>query len=184
MRRTGTRRPSDLPAANGFTLPELLVSFLILIIAMTIAGRLLLESQARMAHSARRATEPVATIALKQIRADVRASGSVTALDHEWSWEPLVLLGHPAGVVTYERVGRDLVRGVGTGERIVLREVSIWRWRLSAEAPLPLVEIELGHREIPRFALLAAIGRREAPIPVTRSYLVAVSPRRAGRTGW
>lgn len=174
--------------AAGFTVLELLVSFTILVAAMTLAGRLLLESQARMAHSARRALEPALEIALKQLRADVRAAARVPALDHAWSWEPLILIGHPAGTVTYERLDGDLVRSVGggpeAGRRAVMRSVSVWRWRLAPDAPLPLVEIELGHREIPRFALLAAAGQREAPIPVTRSHLLAVSPRQAGRTGW
>lgn len=184
------RRLKDRPATAGFTLLELLVSFAILLVAMMIAGRLLLEAQARMAHSARQALEPVAAIALKQIRADVRASGQVPAFDHEWNWQPLVLLGHPAGTVIYERTGSDLVRTVDAGagsepaDRLVMRAVSVWRWRLSPGAPLPLVEIELGQQEIPRLALLAAAGQREAPILVTRSHLIAVSPRQAGKSGW
>ncbi len=169
----------------GFSVLELLISFAILAIAMTIASRLLLESQARMAHSARKAAEPVATLALKQVRADVRAAGRVPATDFEWSWGPLVLLDHPAGTVSYEKTGSELVRSLGGERRIVLKGVSIWRWRLARGAPLPLVEIELGHREIPRLGLLAAAGQREAPIPMTRSYRVAVSPRQAGgRSGW
>ncbi len=176
--------------AQGFSLLELLISFAILLIAMMIAGRLLLEAQARMAHSARQALEPVAAIALKQIRADVRACGKVPAFDREWNWDPLVLLDHPAGTVAYERSGTDLVRIVDAGggtepvERIVLGSVSIWRWRLAPGAPLALVEIELGQRQIPRFALLAAAGQREAPIPVTHSHFLAVCPRQSGRSGW
>ena len=184
------KRETSTAKAGGFTVLELLISFAILLTATLIAGRLMLEAQARMAHSARRALEPVADIALKQIRADVRAAARVPAFDNEWSWEPLVLLGHPAGTVTYERMGTDLVRTVDAGgasepvERLVLQGVSIWRWRLSPGVPSPLVEIELGRREIPRFALLAAAGQREAPNPVTRSRLLAISLRQAGRTGW
>ncbi len=176
--------------ARGFTVLELLISFAILLIATMIAGRLLLEAQARMAHSARQALEPVTAIALKQIRADVRASGKVPAFDREWNWAPLVLLDHPAGTVIYQRSGTDLVRIVDAGggtepvERIVMGSVSIWRWRLAPGVPLALVEIELGRREIPRFALLAAAGQREAPIPVTRSHFLAISPRQSGRSGW
>ena len=174
----------------GFTVLELIISFAILLIAMMIAGRLLLEAQARMSHSARQALEPVAAIALKQIRADIRSSTEVPAYGSAWNWEPLILLGHPNGTVSYKKLGDDLVRIVSRGSvtepasRIILRSVSVWRWRLNPEAPLPLVDIELGQREIPRFALLAAAGQREAPIPVTRSHLMAVSPRQARRTGW
>ena len=173
----------------GFSVLELLISFAILLIATMIAGRLLLEAQARMSHSARQALEPVTDIALKQIRADVRASGRVPALDHEWSWGPLVLLDHPAGTVVYERTDGNLVRTVDSGgsepgERIVMRSVSIWRWRLAPGVPLPLVEIELGRREISHFARLAAAGQREAPIPVTRSHFLAISPRQIGKRGW
>ncbi len=171
--------------ARGFTVLELLVSFAILALAMTLAGRLLLESQARLSHSARQALEPVATIALKQIRADVRAAGRVPATDHEWSWQPLTLLDHPAGTVRYEKDGTDLVRILGGGQRIIMRQVTIWRWRRARGVPLPLIEIELGYRQVPRLALLAAAGQREAPIPVTRSLRIAVSPRQAGgRSGW
>ncbi len=175
---------------TGFSVLELLVSFTILLVATMLAGRLMLEAQARMSHSARQALEPVVAIALKQIRADVRASGKVPAYDREWSWEPLVLLDHPAGTVTYERTGSDLVRTADAGdgsdpsERVVMGALAVWRWRLAPGAPLPLVEIELGRHEIPRFALLAAAGQREAPIPVTRSHLLAVSPRQVGKTGW
>ena len=169
----------------GFSVLELLVSFAILMIAMSLAGGLLLESQARMGHAARQALEPVAQLALRQIRADVRAAAGAAAQDHEWSWLPLVLTGHPAGTVVYRREGDALVREIGgRGRRVVLRSVSVFRWRLARAAPLSLIEIELGHREIPRFALLAAAGQREAPIPFTRSHLLAVNPRQSARSGW
>ncbi len=176
----------------GFSVLELLVSFALLLLATMIAGRLLLESQARMAHSARQALEPVAEIALEQIRADVRAAGSVPARDYQWNWRPMILLGHPVGTVRYERRGRDLVRRVivqgdpeAGGERTVMREVTIWRWRVRREAPLQLIEIELSHREISRFGPLTGAGQREVQIPTSRSHVIAVSPRRGGgRSGW
>ena len=178
-------------AASGFTLLELVVSFAILSIAMLIASQLLLESLLRLSHSARRALDPAATIALKQIRADVRASSRVRALGDEWNFEPLTLKGHPAGRLRYVKVGSDLMReiyrpggGELTSERIVMRAVNLWRWRLNPSVPA-LVEIELGYRETPRLGLLAGAAQRPAPIPAMRSHLVAASPRQArGRPGW
>lgn len=183
------RRP---PGAAGFTVLEMLVSFVVLAVAMTIASSLLLESQRRLAHSARRALEPTAAIALDQIRADVRASRGILASDFEWTWDPLVLSGHPAGTVRYEKRGAELVRRIfdrygtpqGSG-RVILLEVTVWRWRLDRTAPLPLAEIELGHRETPPLGRLAAGGQREAPISLNRSHLISVSPRQAGgKRGW
>lgn len=179
------RRRHRRRAAGGFTLLELLFSFLILGTVMLIASQLLIESQMRLSHSARRALEPAATLALEQIRADVRASASVPAGDHEWNWAPLVLVGHPAGTVRYEKQGSELVRSLAGGERIVMREVNVWRWRRVRGVPLPLVEIELGHRETPRLRRRIAGGQREAPLPILRSHLISVSPRQAGgKRGW
>ncbi len=188
MTATGAARRKG---AAGFSVLELLVSFVVLAIAMTLASELMLESQARLAHAARQAMDPVADLTLKQIRADVRASTQVAASDHEWNWTPLILTGHPVGAVQYEKIGTDLVRKIaGTaaapgGQRVVMQHVRVWRWRVSQGVPLPLIEIELAHRVTPRLGLLSAAGRREAPILESRSHRVAVSPRRvAGRSGW
>ncbi len=175
-------------AQRGFTILEILVSFVILSTAMLIASRLLVESQVRMAHSARKATDPVAFIALKQIRADVRMASAIGGPGSGWTWDPLVLGGHPAGIVRYEKIGSDLVRKLQGGEedaaRIVMHSVAVWRWRVSPEAPLDYVEIELGYRETPRLGLLTSGGVREA-IPSLKTLRIAVSPRQArDRRGW
>ncbi|MEM7586992.1 MAG: prepilin-type N-terminal cleavage/methylation domain-containing protein [Acidobacteriota bacterium] len=175
---------------KGFSLLEMIVSLAVLAIALSITSRLLLESQLRLAHSAERALDPESTLALKQIRADIRAA-SVVYGDSQWSWESLRLGGHPAGALRYERMGTDLVRRLGgslgqpTTDRTVLRNVTVWRWRISSAAPLQLVEIELGHRETPRLGSRAAGGERVAVVPITRRHRVAASPRRAaGKNGW
>ncbi len=179
------RGPRRRRRSQGFSLLELLFSFVIMGTVMLVASGVLLESHRRQAHSARRALEPVAALALEQIRADVRAAAGVTARDHDWNWAPLVLAGHPAGTVRYEKRGSELVRGLAGGERTVMRGVKVWRWRLVRGVPLPLVEIELGYRETPRLGLLAAGGQREAPLPVMRSQLISASPRQAGgKRGW
>ncbi len=172
--------------SGGFSLIEMMVSLLLLSIAMSIAARLMLESQLRLAHSAEQALDPESTLALKLLRADIRASAAVTARDSEWSWDPLSLVGHPNGALRYQKVGTDLIRRIGAtdgrlaSERIVLRDVTVWRWRIDPTARLQLVEIELGHRETPRLGSFSAGGERVANVPITRRHRVSVSPRRAG----
>lgn len=189
MRPAGPGRRAASSA--GFSVLEMLVSFTVLMVAVSLAADLMLESQSRIAHSARQALDPVAELALAQVRADVRSSTRVVGSDLLWSWAPLTLTGHPVGTVQYEKVGTDLVRkivpgGGGEGsERIVLRQVTIWRWRLSSAAPLQLIELELAHREAPRISTLSAAGRRQAAIPPSRLYRLVIGPRlSAGRTTW
>lgn len=174
--------------SRGFSILEMLVSFAILTVAMLIASRLLLESQMRMAHAARRVFDPVASLALRQIRADVRMAANVVASDFEWTWDPLVLTGHPIGTVRYEKAGTDLVRkitGQPGGGRVVLQQVTVWRWRLDRATRSPLVTIELGYHETPRLGLLTSGGQREAAILLSRKHRVAVSPRQARtKRGW
>lgn len=184
-----TYRAPSAHRRRGFSLLEVVISVAILSIALLIASRLLLESQMRMAHSSRRALDPVGDVAVEQIRADVRAGAEVSPRDYEWTWMPLEILGHPAGTVRYEKVGSELVRRVEgdtlEGQRTLLTGVRVWRWRLRRDIPLPLVEIELGYQETARLGPLAAGGTREASAPVTRTQLISVSPRQAGgKRGW
>ena len=187
MKTFRTGGPSS--AVGGFSLFEMLVSLAVLLVGMALASQILLESQTRIAHSSRRALDPVGELAMKQVMADVRAGGAIAHDDYEWSWTPLVILDHPAGAVRYEKQGNELLRSVSgrevDGKRTVLRGVRVWRWRVRRDVPLPLVEIELGFQETARLGRLTSGGTREAASPSTETLRFAASPRQAGgREGW
>jgi type II secretory pathway component PulJ len=170
----------------GFSLLELMFAFLISLTALLLASRLLLEAESRMAHAARQALDPVGEITRQQLRADLRAaSGARVPITPGWSRNPLVLDGHPAGRVRYEKDGSELVRRVDAGggppvRRVVLQAVTTFRWRLADGS----VEIDLGHRVTPRLGRLAAGGVREAPLPSEERRRFRVTPRGQGGRRW
>lgn len=172
---------------RGFTLLEMVISVLILSVAMMIASSLLLEARGHLHHASSQLLEPLVDSAVEQIRADLRASSSISApLVPGWSRDPLILLGHPAGVLIYEKRGERLYRRISTGgparrvsseERLVLEQVTTWRWRQRGNA----VEVDLGHRRLGH--LRRADGRPES---VQREVhrVFWTTPRGAGGRRW
>ncbi len=144
---------SPLPyrrSTAGFTLVEMLVALAVLTVALALAAGLLREAAWTLAGAAREARAPLAPLAAATLRSDLRASAG--AAPHPlavpgsplWVSDPLVLLGHPAGTVVYAREGDRLVRrvlpaaGGVPSERDLLRDVTVWGWRLPAAG---LVEV-------------------------------------------
>ncbi len=178
---------------RAFSLLELLIAFAISIVALSIATQLLLEAHRRLEHESRRALDPAAPLAVKQLRADVRASSGAVGGDDLWSRSGLELRGHPAGRLRYEKAGQELVRILlprrvedEQTQRTVLTDVTTFRWRLQRLLPgsrVPLLEIELGYRETGRLGLLQGAAQRSAfPVHLTRRLLVV--PRHPGAKRW
>ena len=170
----------------GTTLLELLVAFVVVSVALMIAGRLLLEAQSRTVFEAQRTLEPVADLAIDQLRADLRlAQGVERPLFGGWERGPLELVGHPAGPVVYDALGGRLVRRIeldeGGGERPVLDRVTTFRWRLAADGA---VDVELAYRERHRLRALRAGGDWDGLEWVERRRVVRIVPRGSGGARW
>ena len=148
-------RPGRRSAA-GSTLVEMLVALVVLTVALALAAGILREAAWTLAGAAREARAPLAPLAAATLRGDVRASAGVAphplAVPGSplWLSDPLVLVGHPAGRVVYALEGDRLVRRVlppGGGEthrRELLRNVTVWGWRLPAAG---LVEVHAAFAE-------------------------------------
>lgn len=166
---------------------ELLVVFAVSATALLLAGRLLLEAQSRATHEARRTLEPVAELAVDQLRADLRlAGGVVKPLFGGWERGPLVLIGHPAGRLSYTKLGERLLRrierdGEVVGERPLLEPVTAWRWRLRADGS---VDIELDYRQLGRLRALHAGGDWRDATWVEHRRVLRVLPRGNGGARW
>jgi prepilin-type N-terminal cleavage/methylation domain-containing protein len=134
--------------APGFTLLELLVALGVLLLATVMIGGMLDEARILAGEAGRDLVAPDAAIALARLRRDLRGAASARGGLFA-TGSPLVLEGHPAGRIVYQRVGRRLERslteagGGGTFTATVLEGVAAWSWSETAPG---LVEIELAVR--------------------------------------
>lgn len=136
----------------GFSLVELLVASVLVLLALALAAQLLLESQFTYALAGREARDPMPGRALAQLRADVLGSSGVASPSLPLglgSTGALTLTGHPAGTVRWERDGAALLRTLldpGSGKVIQrrrwLRPLTTWRWSRAGS----LLTIEVGYR--------------------------------------
>ena len=181
--------PRAGPGERGYTLLEVLISLTILIFALGLATQLLMETAQLFMGSTREARSTQVPQAVARMRADAIASSyfDISVLP-DGSMDRLVLMGHPAGVVVYQKVGEDLVRtvnGVSADDGDVLWH-GVDSWTASA-VPIGgrLLHLEIAYRQTtgPQFNLRVPglQGPRERP----RLQSFYVLPRGAGLgTGW
>ncbi len=84
---------------RGFTLVELLLAMLLLLLALALAAQLFGESAEQLVDSAGDQADPTVPQILDRLRGDVLASSGYAACQED----QLVLTGHPAGIVLYQR---------------------------------------------------------------------------------
>ncbi|HEV7518622.1 MAG TPA: prepilin-type N-terminal cleavage/methylation domain-containing protein [Thermoanaerobaculia bacterium] len=126
--RGGPQRGSSSWGQTGFVLIELLIAMVLLLLALALAAQLLMESAEQLVDSAGDQADPTVPQFLDRLRGDVLASSGYAACDED----ELLLSGHPAGLVLYQRTGGMLHRAVfdadGTprGESVPWRGVTAW----------------------------------------------------------
>ena len=167
-------------AAAGFSLIELLVASVVLLVALAIAAQLLMESAEQLVDATGEQADPTVPVLLDRLRGDVLASSGYTACEED----RLLLVGHPAGQVLYQRVGGELHRAVldasGTflGDGIPWRGVSAW----SCQPLAPhLVRLELQYRvHKDRRTLNPALPGERGPATEVRTESLFLAPRGGG----
>ncbi len=185
----------------GFTVLEMMVAMTVSLVAMAIAAELVLEAQRRIAHSGRRNLDMSVDLAFEQMRLDLRGSygfvmpeDGISGVFNDGEVEPLELRGHFSGkTIVYELVKRELRRVVYQGagytpesQRVVLQEVSLFRWRDRPDAQV--LEILISHRETADMTGLVAAGQRERLEPKVRTVTMMIKQRDVlpitGATSW
>lgn len=176
MSSGATKRP-DTPSCRagdeaGFTLIEVVVSFLVLSLVLVITSQVLMESHRQQARIARHAYGPPIAIVRKQMKADIRAGSAVggAGLPLLWSRDALVIL-KPGGQVRYSKVGMGLLRedfagSVLRSRRVMVPVVNLWRWRDLGVG----VQVEFTYPEPrPLDRLTPSAARAESLIAVPRN---------------
>lgn len=137
----------------GFTVIELLVSTVVLMLVMLIAVQMLAEAGRLLASAQVELAEPSVNLTTRWLRRDVQGASTLGQTAFLATHDPLELRGHREGILRYERVGSDLDRvivaadGTEIGRRTLLRGVSDWRWRTLNAG---LVEVEIVYeRRVP-----------------------------------
>jgi type II secretory pathway pseudopilin PulG len=167
----------------GFTLVELLISLVLMILALALAGQLLMETQQMFVDANREQLDPAASLVIARIRGDVLASSSFTAVrDVLGQCVQLLLEGHPSGAVAYGKAGGELRRwlvapdGSFQGGGTLLHGVSSWSCSDAGGQHSQLLRLQLTYRRS---------RSRRSPLPLlpaseTRTETLFLAPRGGG----
>lgn len=133
-------------AEAGFTLIELTVAMVLMIVALLLATDVLMESHTIFAEVARDLREPPLTQIVGRLRADVQAARSASGVPGLGGRLDLTITG--VGVVRYGLVEGQLLRtvfrpGIATSSAPILYDVTSWLWT----QPSPqLLQIQIARR--------------------------------------
>ncbi len=136
-RRHAAGAPPASPRAPqaGFTIVELAVATVVLLVAVLIVCDLLDESGRLLHHSVQRERDPWTLLAAELLRNDLRAGAASPPLAGPDAWstsdEHLSLSLSSGGTVTWGAVGDELVRApAGGNAHAYLQGVRSFRWRV------------------------------------------------------
>lgn len=167
----------------GFTLVELLISLVLASLALALAAQVMMEGAQVLADAAAEQADAPMPLVAARLRGDVRAASGFEVVPG-LEGPALLLEGHPAGIVVYQKIGDELRRtvldetGRVRGETPALRGVTAWSC-----APLSpgLAAVSLGYdRSALRRGPLPALPGRRGPRTEERTETFLVAPRGAG----
>lgn len=184
-------------AEAGFTLPELLITLALMMLVLTLAAGLLLESSRLLVETAGEQKDAPVPLLLARIRGDVLgASSFVTTMAEDGESPRLLLVGHPQGTIQYERVDGDLRRGVVVGGRLE-HEAVVWQGLVSWSCSrVPVVDLEEQRPDVLRLDFvyqrrstprtpLPILPAFRGPVEETRTETLFLVPRGNGLgTSW
>lgn len=185
MLGSGVRVPPPAGDADqrGFTLVEMAIASLILLLALALATSLWLESLRVFGAAGLRARDPLPELASERLRRDLRATTSPGGVPlPAWRSDPLGVRGPDGSTVLWSLEGDRLVRTTagptGSVTRPYLDRVVGWRWR---SWPQHSYEVEVVFVRVAPAFVSAAGGRRADP-ELHRLRLRATT--RGGGEGW
>jgi prepilin-type N-terminal cleavage/methylation domain-containing protein len=182
--------PARGGGAAGFTLVEVLVSLVLLLLALALAAQLLGETRQMFADAAREELDPAAALIATRLRGDVQgAAGAVALQGADLSCASLELVGTPEGTIVYTLVGTTLMRSVQTAggatrQAVVLRGATSFNCQNLPGNGVSMVRLDYQYgrsrtRRSPLPLLPAYWGPRQEQVSET----LFLTPRGAGLGG-
>ncbi len=126
-------------AEAGFTVVELLVSTAVMMVVMSLATGLLLESQIQISRVQAELRNPLPRYALARLRHDLEGAAAVPALLPGWRAGRLTVVGDEGERIVWLSMGNELYRilvsvdGAEISRQRILGDVVSWRWRRLGE---------------------------------------------------
>ncbi len=177
-------------ARGGFTLVEVLIALVVLMVGLAIATGLLGEAQQMLADVVREARDPAAALVATRLRGDIESASSATVRrDPELDRERLELAG-PQGRVVLEANGGELLRtvlgadGTPLGTAVLLQRLEEFRPTILAGDVGALVCLEYAYRRSRlRRSPLPLLPGQWGPREETVRETLCLTPRGAGLGG-
>ncbi len=175
---------------GGFTLVEVLVALLVLLVGLAIAAGLLGEAQQMLADVVREARDPAAALVASRLRADIEsASSAAVRRDPERDRDRLDLVG-PDRRVVLAAVDGELLRtvlgadGAPLGTAVLLQRLEEFRPTILAGDVGALVCLEYAYRRSRlRRSPLPLLPGQWGPREETARETLCLTPRGAGLGG-
>ena len=165
MTATASETSRNREPNGGFTLVELTIASLLLLIALALATSLFLESLRVFGAAGLRVTDPLPELASIRLRRDLRGATSPTPVPVPVWRTGVLTVDRPDGsTVQWSLEGDRLVRIAAGPEgpvaRALLDRVAAWRWRAW---PQHTYEVEIAFVRIAPTFVSATSGRRADP---------------------
>jgi len=153
--------PEDQGGQRGFTIVELSIALLLLMLGLLLAAQLLMETSQLFAETSGEAIDTPVPLVIARIRGDVQgAAGASPVFQADGSLAAVTMVGGPEGQVVYVKQGTDLFRSVvpSNGDLpsppiILWRGVTAWSCQLVPGTGLLDLQVTYRRRTVPHTPL-------------------------------
>ncbi|HSS48920.1 MAG TPA: prepilin-type N-terminal cleavage/methylation domain-containing protein [Thermoanaerobaculia bacterium] len=157
-------------AQGGFTLIEISIALVLMMLGLLLAAQLLMETSKLFAETSGEAIDTPVPLVLARIRGDVQGSAAAApVLQVDGSLAAITMLGGPDGEVVYAKQGTDLFRSVvpSNGDppkppSLLWRGVTAWSCQLVPGTNVVDLQVTYRRRSVPHTPLAVLPAYRGA----------------------
>ena len=183
------RQPRKDPGGQGgFTLIEISIALLLMMLGLLLAAQLLMETSKLFAETSGEATDTPVPLVLARIRGDVQGSAATAPVYLEdGSLAAITMVGGPEGEVIYVKQGTDLFRSIVPADGspppppiLLWRGVTAWSCQI-VPGTTSLVDLRVKYlrRSVPRTPL-AVLPAYRGPLTEELTQRMFLLPRGGG----